>query len=198
MFLSVVVPTYTINPQLEKLALGCIASLGDQPDEIIVVEDGGLFSHKLATFADTYIYNTINKGFTANVNRGWRYATGDYVAIVNSDTELRSGSLFDLCIPNIVSSPTIVNEYVERLAGPFFVVPKEIKEARGMLLEEFKNYCSDSEYDHRVEDIFQRVPTVKIFHHMGQTTKAAGIDVLKETEKDREVYQRLREEGRAT
>ncbi len=135
--LSGVIPTYTITPELEELTLRCIASFGDQPGEIIVVEDGGLFSHKLATFADTYIYNEENKGFTANVNRGWRYATGDYVAIVNSDIELRSGNLYDLCIPQTVTSPAFDNEYVERLAGAFFVIPKEIKESRGMLLEDF-------------------------------------------------------------
>jgi glycosyltransferase involved in cell wall biosynthesis len=198
MKLSIVIPTYTLNKHLEELALTAIASFKDtEYYEIIVCEDGGVFSQKLATFADTYIYNQTNVGFTKNVNRGWRYASGDYVAIVNSDIQLMSGILLNLCIPGKVTSPEIINQYIPHLAGPFFVVPKEVTEKRGYLLEEMHTYSSDSEYDQRVRDVFEKVPRVKVFHEMAQTVSVAGLEGGAQQAKDRAIYERLKQEGRA-
>jgi glycosyltransferase involved in cell wall biosynthesis len=169
----------------------------DQADEIIVTEDGGMFSNNILQLADSYLFNKNNAGFTRNVNRGWKYASGDFVAIINSDTQLKSGNLRDLCIPGKVTSPEIVNQYIERLAGPFFVVPKEIAKERGYLLEELKTYSSDSEYDHRVKDIFVKVPSVQIYHEQAQTVKVAGVEGGVEQERDRKIYEQLIREGRA-
>lgn len=197
MKLSIVIPTYTLNKDLEELAIRCLLSYRDQADQIIVTEDAGLFSPELMKLADTYIYNNTNGGFTKNVNNGWRYSTGDFTAIVNSDTELKSGNLLDLCIPGKVTSPAIVNQYIDLLAGPFFVIPKEIKESRGMLMEEMKTYSSDSEYEKRVTDIFQRVDSVTIYHEQAQTVKAAGVEGGIEQERDRQAYDKLVREGKA-
>lgn len=195
--ISMVIPTYTLNKSMEEMALICADFYRSQVDELIITEDGGLFSQELYDLADRYIYNKKNTGFTRNMNIGWATAYGDYTMLVSSDTHLVSGDLNDLCIPMTVTSPEIVNQSIERLAGPFFVVPKEIKEERGMLLEEMKIYCSDSEYDHRVKDIFQKVPTVKVFHKMMQTVGPAGVEGGEQQRKDREIYQRLIEEGKA-
>jgi hypothetical protein len=66
-----------------------------------------------------------------------------------------------------------------------------------MLMEEMKTYSSDSEYDHRVRDIFQKVESVEIFHEQAQTVKAAGIEGGVEQERDRKILQKLIEEGKA-
>jgi len=147
--------------------------------------------------SDIYIWNKKNIGFTANVNLGWKNAHGDFIMLVNSDTELMKGNLSDLCIPGRVVSPTIAHQYIDFLAGPFFVVPKEVTKERGYLMEEMKTYSSDSEYDSRVRDIFEKVETVKIYHKQAQTVKAAKIEGGTEQQRDREIYQRLKEEGRA-
>ena len=195
--LSLVIPTYTLNSALEQMAIECIESYKKKDIEIIVTEDGGRFSPLLLEKSDTYIYSQKNKGFSVNVNRGWRYATGDYVGIVSSDTWLMKGDLMDLCIKGKVTSPEIVNQNIERLAGPFFVVPKKIAKERGYLLEQMKTYSSDSEYDHRVKDIFQKVDAVEIYHHQAQTVSAAGVEGGEEQARDREIYKHLIDQGKA-
>lgn len=195
--LTICVPTYTLNQHLEDLAIRAILSYRDQADEIIVMEDGGMYSSELMKLADTYIYTRENGGFTTNVNRGWKFSDGDYTAIVSSDTLLMSGNIQDLCIPGKVTSPIIKNQYIDRMAGPFFVVPKEVKEERGMLKEEMHTYCSDSEYDNRIADIFQKVESVSIYHEMAQTVSAAGVEGGAQQEKDRQAYEALKQEGKA-
>ena len=192
------IPTYTFNSHLEDLAIFAATSYRDQVEQLIISEDGGRYSSKLRKLADIYIYNNKNQSFTKNVNRGWRNADGDYVMIVNSDTCLfHNGNLNDLCIKGKVTSPLIKNQHIDRLAGPFFVVPKEVTKERGYLLEEMRTYCSDSEYDHRVKDIFQKVPSVEIYHEHAQTVRALGIEGGKENERDRKIYEQLIQKGRA-
>jgi len=197
MKISLVLPCYTINKDLEELAIRAALSYREQVDELIVTEDAGFYSPELMKLSDIYIWNKKNIGFTANVNLGWKNAHGDFIMLVNSDTELMKGNLSDLCIPGRVVSPTIANQYIDFLAGPFFVVPKEVTKERGYLLEEMKTYSSDSEYDARVRDIFEKVETVKIYHKQAQTVKAAKIEGGTEQQRDREIYQRLKEEGKA-
>lgn len=197
MKISLCIPTYTINKELEELAIRCALSYKDQVDELIVSEDGGMISMDLFSLADRYMYNKENVGFTKNVNRVWRAAEGDFVMIVNSDTYLMKGDLKDLCIEGKISSPEIVNQFIERLAGPFWCAPAVITKERGYLMEELKTYSSDSEYDNRVADIFQKVPSVRIFHHQAQTVTAAGIEGGEEQERDRQIYAQLIREGKA-
>lgn len=192
-----VIPCYSLNKDLVNMALFCAETYRDQVDELIIVEDGGEYSDELRRLSNIYIYCEENRGFSVNVNRGWRQSTGDYTMIVSSDTWLSSGKLDDLCIPGKVTSPYIRNQGIDFLAGPFFVVPKEVKEDRGMLLEEMHTYSSDSELDHRVRDIFQKVPSVEIMHLMAKTVTAAGVEGGEQQRKDREIYQRLIEEGKA-
>jgi hypothetical protein len=90
-----------------------------------------------------------------------------------------------------------VNQYIDRLAGPFWVVPKEVTQERGYLMEEMHTYSSDSEYDNRVADIFQKVTSVEIYHEMAQTVSAAGVEGGEQQEKDRDIYSQLIQEGKA-
>ena len=195
--ISMVIPCYTKTKELEEQALMAIASYKDQVDELIVIEDGQMFSSKLMEASDIYIYNKNNIGFTANVNRGWRMANGEYVCIVNSDTILREGDLNDLCIPGKITSPLIVNQYIDRLAGPFWCSPREVTKKYGYLMEEMVMYSSDSEYDERVKDIFVKVPSVKIYHEMAQSVTVAGVEGGVTQERDRQIYTQLQREGKA-
>jgi len=197
MKISMVIPCYTKTKDLEKQALWCAASYREQVDEMIVIEDGQMFSPALMQIANIYIYKTENTGFTKNVNDGWKFAHGEYVMIVNSDTQLKRGDLNDLCIEGKVTSPAIVNQEIKRLAGPFWVVPQKVTEKFGYLLEEMKTYSSDSEYDNRVAHIFQKVPSVEIYHEMAQSVRAAGIEGGEEQQRDREIYAQLIRDGKA-
>lgn len=186
--ISLVIPTYTLTPDLEQTALAAAYSYRPQVDQLIISEDGGHYSDALRSVADTYLYHRENKGFTKNVNRGWRMAEEEYVMIVNSDTVLRDGLLRELCIPGKVTSPEIVNQHIPYLAGPFWCAPKEVTDERGYLVESMRTYCSDSEYDERVRDIFQKVPSVQIVHQMMQTVTEAGVEGGEEQERDRRAY----------
>lgn len=194
---DLVLTGYNIDTETEKVTLEAIKSYKYYFDEVIYSEDGGRYSPLIMSQVDCYLYNWKNKGFTVNVNRGWRYSTGDYTALVSNDTYLREGDPRSLCIPGKVTSPIIVNQNIERLAGMFFVVPKEVKEKRGLLMEEMAIYSSDSEYDHRTKDIFQSVPSVKVYHHQAFTVTKAGVEGGAQQEKDRKIYQQLIKEGRA-
>ena len=187
--LSIVIPTYTLDKRLEDMALAAVKSYRYFADELIVCEDGGHYSPALLAQCDTYIYNWKNAGFTKNVNRGWRFATGDYVAIVSSDTYLVEGNPRHLMVKDKVTSPVVVNQNIPRLAGPFFVTPKEITKKLGYLREEMRTYASDSEYDERTKDIFQKVSDVTIFHHQAQTVRVAGVEGGEEMERDRKAYE---------
>ena len=188
---SIVIPTYTLDAKLEQLAYDCARSYKQYVDKIIICEDGGKFSPKLQTIADTYIYNWDNVGFTKNVNRGWKYSDADFTGIVSSDTYLYDGDLRDLCIEGKVTSPVINNQHIPFLAGPLWVCPKEIYLERGPLVETMRTYCSDSEYDHRVRDVFQKVDKVVIYHHMNQTVDAAGVNNSAESSRDQSEYNKL-------
>lgn len=186
MSISMVIPTYTITPALAEMAIRCAKSYRSMVDELIIVEDGGEFNAVLMSLADTYIYNWKNKGFTANVNRGWRYATKEYVMITSSDTYLISGNLADLCLKGRVTSPLIENQGIEGLAGSFFVVHNDCPQ---YLLESMKTYYSDEEYKERTSGMFTKIDTVVIHHDQAQTVKEAGIEG--QVAEDREAYDRL-------
>lgn len=197
MLFDIVIPTYTINDELERLALVCLNSYKDRGGRTIVCEDGGRFSPTLLGLADVYIYNSDNKGFSVNVNRGWRYSQADYTMIASSDTRLVEGSLHKLCMPGKVTSPEVINQHIPYLAGCFFVVPRDITEKYGYLMEEMRTYCSDSEYDHRVRGVFSKIPEVKIAHEMAQTVTGAGVEGGEEMARDREIYAELIKKGKA-
>lgn len=106
------------------------------------------------------------------------------------------GNLKDLCIPGKVTSP-FGNQNVPHLWGAFFVVPKEVAKERGLLLEEMKMYASDSEYDMRVRDIFQCVPSVEILHTGSATIKSAHLNEGELQARDGAIYGQLISEGKA-
>ena len=168
--LDIVIPTYTPNASLENMAMECVKSYKGH-GRIIVVEDGQEYSDKLRELADVYIYDKKNVGFTKNVNRGWRYATAEWVAIISSDTYLVSGDLKDLCIKGKVTSPVVVNQDIPGLTGSFFVVHKDCPK---YLIETMRTFYSDTEYVERTKDIFQKVDSVKFYHHIAQSVSVSG------------------------
>ena len=173
--ITMIIPTYTLNDELEELAEFGALSYRPQVDELIIMEDGGKYSEILREIADIYIYSKENQGFTKNVNKGWYISSGDWTMIVNSDTQLISGNLKDLCIDK-VTCPITHTENVPYFWGAFFCVPKKIREEYGLLKEGTdKNFGSDSEYEKRIGHIYQLIQTVEVLHHLNKTWKAAGI-----------------------
>lgn len=189
MKISMVIPTYTIDSELEELAIVCALSYREQVQELIICEDGGKFSEELSKIADLYVYGKKNEGFTKNVNKGWRLSTGDYTMIVNSDTQLLDGDLKDLCIPARVTCPIAKTENVPYFWGTFFCVPRPVKEMYGLLDERMLMYGSDSEYEKRIGHLYQPIQTVEIIHHLNQTTNKMDQKYIKEQQEiDRTIF----------
>lgn len=203
MTLSVVIPTYTTTKELEDLAASCAGFYSDNPDvrELIICEDGGMFSPTLFQLSDVYLHNKTNSGFTKNVNNGIRIAKGDFIAIVNSDTQIAksktTGTLKDLCVPGKVTSPiTVDGSFPGIMCGHYFVVPRAVFEARGILDERFHTMCSDADFEDRIKDIFEVVSSVQIYHEMNVTLNATNY--LKENsyiiESDKELFSQVRKQ----
>jgi hypothetical protein len=68
----------------------CAASFPPECERIVVVNDG--------------------TGYGRNVNIGLRLASGDFCAVVNNDCRLAAGDIYDLCVPETVTSPLIIAE----------------------------------------------------------------------------------------
>ena len=194
MKLSIVIPTYTLTKELELFALLCINSLkGENVKEIIVCEDGGMYSEELKNASDIYLYTKENQGFTKNVNKGVELSTGDYIGIVNSDTRLVKGDISKLCIPDKVACPITRGQDVPGLAGHFFVVPRAVflerwEDEAGLLDERMRNFCSDTDFERKVKNRIVHVDDVVIDHEINATIKVAGLMDGKQLEEDRKIY----------
>jgi GT2 family glycosyltransferase len=97
--LSVVIPTRNTR----ELTLNCLAALWlckPQPDEVIVVDDGGTDSTATSVVRKYPRHIVVrlprNEGFTAAANHGIARASGDIVLLLNSDTQVESKGLANL------------------------------------------------------------------------------------------------------
>jgi GT2 family glycosyltransferase len=94
--LSVIIPTRDTR----ELTLNCLASLwlaDPQPDEVVVVDDGGL-DCTAAAVVRKYPRHVVVRlpeplGFAAAVNHGVSRASGDLLLLLNSDTEVEPSAL---------------------------------------------------------------------------------------------------------
>ena len=97
--LSVVIPTRNTR----ELTLNCLAALWlckPQPDEVIVVDDGGTDSTANAVVRKYPRHIVVrlpqNEGFSAAANHGIARASGNIILLLNSDTQIEPGGLATL------------------------------------------------------------------------------------------------------
>lgn len=90
--LTVIIPVYN----QERLVLEAIKSVPERDDiEIIVIDDGSIDKtfDNVREYRETsnqnivLLYNKINKGVAATVNKGYDNATGEYVVLLGSDDQ---------------------------------------------------------------------------------------------------------------
>jgi len=84
---SAVVVTHRPHPDLDR----CLAALGPQVDELVIVENLPLQT-ELPPEARVLV-NDRAVGFAANVNRGVAETSGDFVLVANPDTEPAHGAV---------------------------------------------------------------------------------------------------------
>ena len=165
---SILIPTYSPTEGLAQMALDLCKQLRPFCDELIVNEDTENYWPELQKISDIYLMHK-NLGFTKNVNMGLRVASGDFIAVVNSDVKYLEGNVRDLCKEGYVTSPECVDMVGHpALYGGFFVLPRQVIKDYGYLNEVHTHYGSDTEYARDVRKIFIAIPSVKITHKPGK------------------------------
>jgi len=92
--ISIVIPSYIINDELEELTLNAIHSFKETTKdyELILVDDCSTQGQEmLKREADVYIRNEKNLGYAPTMNKGWKVAKGDYIVTANNDIEVYPG-----------------------------------------------------------------------------------------------------------
>ncbi len=160
--LSIVIPHWPLDEETNDALDQCVASLPPDCERIVVVNDG--------------------TGYGRNVNIGLRLASGDYIAVVNNDCRLADGDIYDLCVPETVTSPLIIGERQgfgesiepEGFHGCFWVLPRAVRDRVGLLDERFAwAYWEDDDYILRLHEAgipTRQVPSVRARHIGGLTT----------------------------
>jgi glycosyltransferase involved in cell wall biosynthesis len=142
--LTAVVPHWPLDEELDEALRACLGSLPSECEKIVVVNQG--------------------TGFAVNVNIGLRLARGDYVAVVTNDSRVVEGDVYDLCVPDTVTSPLVLEKPgVERegFHGAFWVAPRDVLNRVGLLDERFEGaFFEDDDYLERLRQA--GVPTTAI------------------------------------
>jgi hypothetical protein len=133
--LSVVVPHWPLDNEVDEALRVCLASLPADCEKIVVVNQGS--------------------GFAVNVNIGLRLASGEYAAVVSNDCRVVEGDVYDLCVPGTVTSPFVLEKPgIEPggFHGAFWIVPREVLDRVGFLDERFEGaFFEDDDYLERLK-----------------------------------------------
>ena len=150
MSLSVVIPHWPLDEEVDEALRTCLASLPADCEKIVVVNEG--------------------TGYAVNVNIGLRLATGDYVAVVTNDSQVLEGDIYDLCVPGTVTSPLVLEKPgIEPggFHGAFWVAPREVLERVGLLDERFEGaFFEDDDYLARLREAgipTRQIPSVRVW-----------------------------------
>jgi GT2 family glycosyltransferase len=147
--LTVVIPHWPIDDDMDAALQACLASLPSECQKIVVVNEG--------------------TGFARNVNIGLSIASSEYVAVVTNDCRVVEGNVFDLCLPGTVASPLVLEKPgIEPggFHGAFWVAPREVVHRVGLLDEQFEGaFFEDDDYLARLNQAgipTRQVPTVRV------------------------------------
>ena len=144
MRLSVVVPHWPLDDEVDRALGRCLASLPEDCEKLVIVNDG--------------------TGFARNVNLGLRLASGDFVGVTANDTIVVEGDAYDLCIAGAVASPRVDGKPgidPGGFHGAFWVAPREVIDRVGLLDERFEGaFFEDDDYLARLRQA--EVPTVRV------------------------------------
>lgn len=157
MTLSVVIPFWSDNGRHDAMLAACIESLDGQYDELVIASNQPTPEGRAE--------------FAKYVNLGLRLARGDYRLVLNSDTCLEGGTIRDLCVPGVITSPTINGEPTV-FHGCCFCVPRTVYARHGGLDEMYVGNWEDMDYAlrmYRAGVPMQNVPTVTLWHEGGAT-----------------------------
>lgn len=133
MTLSVIIPAWSQSPRLIDMTINLCNQVRPMCDEIIVSEDG-TYNKEIERAADIYSYDHRRFGHVLNLNNGFEFSSGDYLALIDNDVSIEKGNLRDLCVPGKIIYPEWNEEdwqaYLpvqpyRNFSQWFFVIPRE-------------------------------------------------------------------------
>lgn len=184
---SIVIPVYMNNYQLFHLTGNCIGSVREHTQdsyELIVVDNGSSIQppNLQAYYADKVIKWDKNNGVSRAWNAGIRASFGEYIVLLNNDTQVYQGWLEGLKEALNSGLDLVMAHPMYSLSQPFAravesgkVLKGETRfdplekdfscvmfkkslvdevgiEGQGLFNEEFFNYCSDSDLFRRMDE----------------------------------------------
>jgi GT2 family glycosyltransferase len=148
--LSVVVPHWPIDDEVNRALAACLASLPGDCEKLVIVNEG--------------------TGFARNVNIGLGLASGEYVAVVTNDSRVVDGDVYDLCVPGMVTSPLVLEKpgiEPDGFHGAFWAAPRQVLDSVGPLDERFEGaFYEDDDYLERLRRAgvpTRQIPTVRVW-----------------------------------
>ena len=147
--ISLVIPYLEIDYSKKTILDGCIESMKGQFDELIVVSDK--------------IDNLARK-----INKGMLLAKGDYIIVCSDDIILHRGTLKDLCIDGVVTTPLVNERSEKKFHGHMFCIPRPVFAEIGTKYEGYDGfYFDDSDHWMQIESKgieIRQLDTVDIHH----------------------------------
>ena len=143
--ISIVVPAYIIDEACETMTMLCLESICKHTNiehEVIVMRS---YPHARLSYAQA-------------VNQGMSKAIGDFIVVLNNDTEVCKGWIEAMlkCFVNhdcgigtllgIEHSSMKANAIVEGFYGPCWMISRKAFTDIGLMSEEFNNSFEDSDY----------------------------------------------------
>ena len=168
---SLIIPCYWYNAELEFMTVRCLKSIRDMDNRIekILVNDGspsmGRVSDLHVAYSDLInqrIDRPVNGGYSAAVNSGLEIAEGDIIIVGNNDLEFPrkwlSGLLCVLDEYDLATCWTSDQDYVIKPEiteggkfGSIFAMKRQILDTIGGFDEEL-SYFADDDYKKRLTD----------------------------------------------
>lgn len=115
MTLSVIIPTWSGTYSLADAAITLCKQVRSMCDELIVTEDGPIWK-ELESLADKFLSHP-RLGHIENLRLGITVASGDFIAMVDSDVVIETGSIRDLCVPGKLVIP-VYNQGIGLIVSP--------------------------------------------------------------------------------
>lgn len=194
---SIIMPLYNVNYPLfhyTGTAIGAVRAHSKKGDyELIIVDNGSPVKPPTPNsyYAEKVVINEKNEGFTKAVNQGIRVSFGEYIVLLNNDTQVYEGWLEDMkrCLDAgldlVMATPMYsltepfarwveaeairdrwANKPIQESFSDFkdfscVMFKKELMNEVGMFDEQFFNYASDSDLFKRMDETGKKYASTK-------------------------------------